>query len=56
MPDKDVAYITFAKDAWRRRLGTLSAELETLLDGNYCVSRTGQSFAPMFLRNQPSLD
>ena len=56
VPDKDVAYITFGKEAWRRRLGSLSAELETLLDGNYCVSRTGQTYAPMFLRNHPSLD
>ena len=56
VPDKDVAYITFSKDAWKRRLGTLSAELETLLDGSYCVSRSGQTFAPMFMRNHPSLD
>ena len=56
VPDKDVAYITLGKEAWRRRLGTLSAELETLLDGNYCVSRSGQTFAPMFMRNHPSLD
>ena len=51
-----MAYITFSKEAWRRRLGTLSAELETLLDGSYCVSRSGQTFAPMFMRNHPSLD
>jgi hypothetical protein len=56
VPDKDVAYITFSKEAWRRRMGTLSAELESLLDGTYCVSRTGQTFAPMFMRNHPSLD
>jgi hypothetical protein len=56
VPDKDVAYITFSKEAWRHRMGTLSAELESLLDGTYCVSRTGQTFAPMFMRNHPSLD
>lgn len=31
-------------------------ELETLLDGNYCVSRQGQTFALMSMRNHPSLD
>ena len=56
VPDKDVAYITFSKEAWRRKLGTLPSELETLLDGMDCVSRTGQTFAPMFMRHHPSLD
>ena len=45
-----------AIDAWERRLGSLSLELRSLLEGTYVISRSGQPFRPFFLRNHPSLD
>ena len=56
VPAHDGAYITMAIDAWERRLGSLSLELRSLLEGTYVISRSGQPFRPFFLRNHPSLD
>ena len=56
VPSHDGTYITKAISAWEQRLGSLSLELRSLLEGTYVISRTGQPFRPFFLRNHPSLD
>ena len=54
VPNTDIAYLAMGKSAWVRRLGHLSTELEVLLDGNFCVSRSEQWWIPTFHRNHPS--
>ena len=56
VPDKDATYITKALSAWERRLGTLSVELRAILEGTYVISRSGNPFLPIFMRNHASLD
>jgi len=45
-----------AIDAWERQLGSLSLELGSLLEWTYVISRSGQPFSAVFLRNHSSLD
>jgi hypothetical protein len=55
IPDKDIAYLNLGLDAWKRRLGPIASELLSVLEGTYVVSRTGQPFRPMFMKNHASL-
>ena len=55
VPDKDIAYLNKGLEAWERRLGPIAAELRAVLEGTYVVSRTGQPYRPMFMKNHPSL-
>ena len=43
-----------AKPFWHRYFGTLSAELETILDGTFTVAKNGLPLRPIFQRNHPS--
>ena len=56
VPNSDIAYLAMGKPAWERRLGRLAPELEVLLDGNFCISRSEQWWTPTFQRNHPSWD
>ena len=55
---EDAAYrccvLTFARDAWVRRMGNLPAELAAVLEGRYCISRIDQNMRPIFMRNLAS--
>ena len=42
-----------AKPFWHRYFGTLSAELETILDGTFTVAKNGLQLRPIFQRNHP---
>ena len=54
-PNTDVAYLSLGLPAWERRLGkNLPIELRIILEGNYCVSRTGPWWTPIFMRNHSS--
>ena len=55
VPDKDIAYLNQGLAAWTARIGTGAKELMAVLEGTYCISRTGQPFRPMFLKNHASL-
>lgn len=47
-PNTDVAYLSLGLPAWERRLGkNLPIELRIILEGNYCVSRTGPWWTPI---------
>jgi len=43
-----------AKPFWHRYFGSISAELETILDGVFTVAKTGLPLRPIFQRNHPS--
>jgi hypothetical protein len=43
-----------AKPFWHKYFGDLSAELETILDGTFCVAKSGLPMRPIFQRNHPS--
>jgi hypothetical protein len=43
-----------AKPFWQRYFGSLSAELETILDGCFTVAKNGLPMRPIFQRNHPS--
>ena len=43
-----------AKPFWHRYFGSLSAELETILDGCFTVAKNGLPMRPIFQRNHPS--
>ena len=44
-----------SKPHWYRYFGNdLAAELETILDGHYCVAKTGLPIRPIWLPNHPS--
>jgi hypothetical protein len=43
-----------AKPFWHRYFGSLSAELETILDGTFTVAKNGLPMRPIFQRNHPS--
>jgi hypothetical protein len=43
-----------AKPFWLRYFGSLSAELETILDGTFTVAKNGLPMRPIFQRNHPS--
>ncbi len=43
-----------AKPFWYRYFGSVSAELETMLDGVFTVAKNGLPIHPIFQRNQPS--
>ena len=54
-PNTDVVYLSLGLPAWERRLGkNLPIELRIILEGNYCVARTGPWWTPMFMRNHSS--
>ena len=53
-PRTDVVYLTFARDAWVRRMGNLPAELAAVLEGRYCISKIDQNMRPIFRRNLAS--
>ena len=53
-PATDVVHLTFAQDAWVRRMGNLPAELVAILEGMYCISKLEQNMRPIFKRNLPS--
>ena len=44
VPSTGAVYLTMtlSKRKWESRMGTLSTELEAILDGNYCISKSGQ--------------
>ena len=54
VPSTDAAYLTLAKRKWESALGSLPAELRTILDGNYCISKSKQIIKPGFQKNHPS--
>ncbi|MFN9982944.1 MAG: hypothetical protein ACK53Y_23650, partial [bacterium] len=39
---------------WHRYFGSLSAELESILEGRFTVAKTGLPVHPIFQRNHPS--
>ena len=43
-----------AKPFWHRYFGSISAELETILDGTFTVAKNGLPLRPIFQRNHPS--
>ena len=43
-----------AKPFWHRYFGSISAELETILDGTFTVAKNGLPMRPIFQRNHPS--
>ena len=43
-----------AKPFWYRYFGSISAELETILDGTFTVAKNGLPMRPIFQRNHPS--
>ena len=43
-----------AKPFWHRYFGSLSAELETIIDGCFTVAKNGLPMRPIFQRNHPS--
>lgn len=54
VPSTDAAYLSFGKRNWEQSLGSLSAELQTILDGNYVISKSKQIIRPGFQKNHPS--
>ena len=54
LPSTDVAFLTLAKANWVRRLGTLSAELDAILSGRYCIAKSEDVITPIYCRNHPS--
>jgi hypothetical protein len=43
-----------AKPYWHRYFGSISAELETILDGHFTVAKDGLPLRPIFQRNHKS--
>ena len=43
-----------AKPHWHRYFGSISAELETILDGHFAVAKDGLPLRPIFQRNHKS--
>ena len=39
---------------WHRYFGSISAELEAILEGTFCVAKNGLPLRPIFQRNHPS--
>ena len=54
LKERDASYLSQAMGEWTRTLGTLSAELRIVLEGNYSISRSALPLTPVFLRNHPS--
>jgi hypothetical protein len=50
----DVAFLTLAKANWVRRLCTLSAELDAILSGRYCIAKSVDVVTLIYCRNHPS--
>ena len=49
--------LTWAKPFWYKYFGnSLAAELETILDGHFCIAKDGLPLRPIFMRNHPSLE
>jgi len=53
-PATDVAHLTYAHEAWARRMGNLPAELVAILEGRYCISKNMQNMRPIFRKNLAS--
>ena len=53
-PKTEVAHLTFAHDAWVRRMENLAAELVAILEGRYCISKNMQNTRPIFRKRLAS--
>ena len=54
LPDRDCTYLSLALGEWEAVMGTLSAELRIILEGNFTISRENFPLVPVFFKNHPS--
>jgi hypothetical protein len=52
--DRDCTYLSLALGEWKAVMGTLSAELRIILEGNFTISRENFPLVPVFFKNHPS--